>query len=347
MTLLYADGFDQLAGLTTGQINTYWNADGWYYIGSGTNMIFATADGVFGGKALYFDAPAISGEWFRGFDPVTLSNSIIMGFRWTNLVNDVVATNFLRLRQAATTVIEFSQGDLGEVVISVAGTTYRSAVGLITRFGTAYIQIKYTLSTGHLVVKANGDTVIDIASAVFPALTQIDNWGVRGGGTGTRLCQVDDVVIIRDDAVVPNDYLGNVRVRNRAVVSNGDTVMMSPVGAATNWEAVTSPNLEKASYVSTSAVGDFDLYGISSGPDSRNIYAVYLRVGAWQADATQLRVSSLVKTNSTVFESADQATQSSARLYNWSFGLNPDTGLNWTNSEVNLLQIGGKLAGSD
>lgn len=343
MTLLYANGFDALTGLATTQLRTYLQAEGWFF-----QQIdhFGLTAGVYGGSAMYVGGAAGIGPYQnrRPFEKGAISeDSVILAARITHPGGDPGESSKLCLYRDLTPVIYIDFATTGRIRCVCNGVTSYSRTGVVNSGGVVMASLEYRFSDGYFKVIVGGDTVIEVATSTVGLNTYVDGWGMQTYWTWAAMV-VDDVYCLQTDDVAPNSVLGNVRVRSHLVVANGDVIQLDPVNAATNYQAVQSPDLSKTSYVTTSVVGEYDLYQMADGSVSRIIYGVSARVGAWQGDATQLRVSAILKTEATEYENDSIATQSNRRVYAFNWGNNPYTGVAWTNEEINAVQVGGKLA---
>jgi hypothetical protein len=145
-----------------------------------------------------------------------------------------------------------------------------------------------------------------------------------------------------------NDYLGNVRVRYMPVISN-DTPLDWSIGgsipAPTNWQSVLNLDLNDTKYVFTPDTGDQDFYNIDPIINAPTIFGVEIGGAYRQDDATQRFVANQIRSGATVATGVTLATNQTYTFTYDIFELNPDTGLGWSNAEVNAIDVGPKVVG--
>jgi len=157
----------------------------------------------------------------------------------------------------------------------------------------------------------------------------------------------NELIAHDDQGSVNNDYLGNVNVNSQLVIGNGYANQFSIGGSApagTNWQSVLNTALDDTKYVYSPNVGDIDFYTPNPTLNSPVVYATQVKAAMRQDDSTQrigrvgLRVGS-----TTYMGSKDFYLDQTYRLYSDMWELNPSTGVGWTGSEVNGIQIGVKV----
>lgn len=100
-----------------------------------------------------------------------------------------------------------------------------------------------------------------------------------------------------------------------------------------------------ATYVTSAVVGDYDLYDVGDlfyTPAA--ILGVNLRMVACKSDAGARGVKIAGKSGATAFESAEFSPLTTFQNMVEFYALDPDTGLTWSASGVNALQVGPKVS---
>lgn len=237
----------------------------------------------------------------------------------------------------------------GNVLIgSPAGTFYAGS--------WAYLEVKFTIGEEAVFeVRLNTVVIISIPAIHIEAGTpfllsdpgfDLISYSCSGGGGGFGHTFVwDDLYLLDTTGAVNNDYLGNIKVIYQNVIGE-DSVQWAIGGtspAATNWQSVLNNLLDQTKYVTTRTTNDRDLYNANPTVNAETIYGVQLK-GAYRLDdAGQRFVQNTLQTSlGTNLFGADHAVDQTFRYYTDIFELNPDTGLGWTDTEVNALLIGPK-----
>ena len=352
MTLLYMDSFDYLPAAGTNLSGSLLFPMNYYNVTDG----FRTIAGAFGGLGIeLWGGGVYYTNYYLDLMPPSIASGIseetVIGMRmawggWGTQCSFGVLNSgdgFSKFGIACS-----SYGEL--LLIKSDGTVLaRSAPGTIVMFAWNYIEIKFTISsggTGRVRVRINTDLVIDYTGTLSPVGASTWNvlrWYAHGESPNMRW---DDLYVLTTSGTDANDYLGNVRVRMQLPSGPGDITQLTPTGAATNWQAQINPSLNTGIYDSTATVGNYDLYALQANAAARNIYGVQVRGTFLQDNATQLKGSFLMKTGGTEYESPHFSLSGGYDTYYGIWGINPHSSVPWTNSDLNALQAGPKLAES-
>lgn len=171
----------------------------------------------------------------------------------------------------------------------------------------------------------------------------VDVLYVRSGGTNSGLHLIDDMYFLDSLGTINNDYLGNVRVK--AQFPTGNSSVQWAIGgsapAATNWQSVLNSTLDETKFVEDSVAGQRDLYTVDANISSPYIYGVELNGIYRQNDATQRVVRNTLQTSlGTNSYGADHYCYGFYVSQPDIIETNPDTGLAFTQSEINSIIIG-------
>jgi hypothetical protein len=226
-----------------------------------------------------------------------------------------------------------------------------------------YLEVKITpgVSGGTLQIRINTVPVLSLTglrisdgNPVLPStnygITHL-SWGfvpivaIAGFSNDWRS---DDFYFLTTDGSENNDYLGNVRVKYMSVISNASPIQWSIGGTApapTNWQSVLNINTDDTKYVTTSGIGNQDLYNVDPNLDTPYVYGIEVAGAYRQDDATQRFVKNAIKSGSTTSLGTEYAINASYTYYYDIFELNPDTGIPFTGAQANAIDIGPKLTG--
>jgi hypothetical protein len=126
----------------------------------------------------------------------------------------------------------------------------------------------------------------------------------------------------------------------------GDEALLTPVGAAANWDAVDEVTADEGTtYVASanSQTYSTDLYNIpdvtASGRGKINSVTVYFRARA-EATPSQVSAYTRIKTNAVAYDGTAVTLLTTYADYSTSYTTNPQTTAEWTWLEINNLQIG-------
>lgn len=211
-----------------------------------------------------------------------------------------------------------------------------------------YLEIKVGIDdvTGYCQVRVNTKTVIDLVDINTKNSTTMagfDSISIQGDGVQGETVNVtwDDFYLEDLLGSVNNDFLGNVRVKTQFTTGAGSLTQWTPNGAATNWQAAQNLAMDDTTYNEENTVGQADFYTIQAIINATLVHGVQVKIGARQTDATQRILHTRINSNSVIAEGYDHYLNQDRYTYlNDIYELNPDTGVGWTGSEVNALQIG-------
>lgn len=154
----------------------------------------------------------------------------------------------------------------------------------------------------------------------------------------------DDFYVLNTDGADTNDFLGNVRVQGIKPAAPGVSTQWFPSnGMLANWQNASNSNVDDSLYVYTPNIGDLDLYEINPIINAAEVYGVAVKGAYRQDDATQRFVNNVLRTGGVNFDGTVTPASSNYNFVIDVFQDNPDTGMSWTDVEVNLLQIGPKV----
>lgn len=341
MTLLYAQGFDCLGGQGSTAVRNYLLADGW----QGSTPTISVSPAPFGGY--YLNITRATGSSLSFAFPINrTAGKIIWGHRMFNDSGIDYNHYMSMIFEGAASIRRL---DYGRLQLTVGATTAISDWGVLPSGGYFYFEIMFDIDTGDWVVRVNTEVVISVnvpASIGLPVGAL--RWS-QGASTGSNdNWRMDDMYYCDGAGSINNSFLGNVRVRSHLVSGNGDHIGLTPSGSVNNWENVLTPDIQsKTDYNYTGTIDEYDLYTIVSDSNAKNVFGVLARASVKQADATQLWAAPVIKTGGVEFEGMERTTNSSFYFNRYVWEVNPDTTVEWTASNINLLQIGARLTGSD
>lgn len=346
----FMDGWDYLQG-AGGYANykPFLLADGWYGtldFGTGSPGIYAT-EGRFGlGASFTLGSPPGGTGAYKALD-----------WRWTagyifGIAVQIVGSNNhqFRLYDGQTNSYPFTVtlNTSGILEFNIRGVTYRTRTGAVRNNTWFYLQVKHIGDV--IVVLINGEYVVNITSGA-PSPGPFDAYRLSSGFNSGET-RFDDFYIIDPLEDGPyDDFLGNIVVRDQLAIANGDNIDWTPnaAGYPNNWQNVTDVSMTSANYNYTDTVGDYDLYQMAANAAARDIFCLQLKGSFTQDNGVQLYAANRLKTGGNLYSGpqfgVNQINGYATISSYWD--LNPDTGVAWTNTDLNSLQAGPILAASD
>lgn len=273
------------------------------------------------------------------------------------------------LDQAAVTwdILSFQEGSGGtHVVVRYNTTTFKLEVyrgdgtllGMSGAIAAAlgewfYVEAKVTVSdsVGAVELRNYGNTIL--------SLSGIDTR--NGGAVGTIDCvevgpaakHGDDFYILDTSGATNNDFLATAppsattpRVIDPLPSAAGDSTQWTPHGAASNWDCVNDDSVDDdSSYVSSSTVGQLDLYQMSNLPSlsGASVRGVLQWMRARKDDATTRAVAQAMKSGATTSLDSDMVLSTSYANRYRILETDPNTSAPWTEAAVNAVQGGQKV----
>lgn len=146
-----------------------------------------------------------------------------------------------------------------------------------------------------------------------------------------------------DDLIVRSDtWSGDSSVQAFLPTGNGATNNFTVTGASNNYQAVdeSAPNSD-TDYVQSAVVGDIDLYTYGTLSATATIQAVIPIPWAEKTAAGTAKFANIVGISGTTYVGVDQAPSDSSYAYFPEIlSTSPATGLTWTTTEFNSIQVG-------
>lgn len=222
-----------------------------------------------------------------------------------------------------------------------------SAAGLMVLNQWQYVEVQATInaSTGTVLVRVNGTTVINLTAQNTKGSTVSTNVGCLVGslmssGTGAASL-IDDLYVCSG---VGDSFYGDCRVDTLYPNGNGSTnAWTGSDGDSTNnyllVDEVGAP--DTSDYVASSTSGQQDLYTLTDlAISTQAIFAVQPTVYAAKTDATARQIQLLTRRNATTAQAAQTLDNLTIISPLNVLTTDPETSAAWTPTNVNALQAG-------
>lgn len=155
--------------------------------------------------------------------------------------------------------------------------------------------------------------------------------------------RMDDMYFLTVGGADNTDFIGNVRVKYMALVSDDTPQDFVRVGAASNWQAASNANMNDAAYIYSPTLGANSLFNVNPNLNTPLVYAIEISGAYRQDDATQRFVTHTLKSGATTVDGDNHPINQSYTFYFDLYERNPDTGLQFTGAEANAVKIGPKI----
>jgi hypothetical protein len=327
MALIWADGFERYAN--TGEMGKVWSpaADDF-----GTGRIQGTC--------ALMNGDGYGVQTTARVTPPGLGNAV-SGYVGFGVKMDVVAesgANFFELKDNSNShlVLRVESGFL-----NLYRNSFPVAIGgPFAENVWYYFEIYWNIhaSTGTCTVKRDGATEISFSG---------NTYGGSGGAYVNKLAILsgpDSTKHFDDFYISDSEFLGNFRTVRLSPNAAGDTTQWTP-NTGTNVAAVDDAATDgDATYVTTSTADSIDLYNVSSPTHGgTTILGVDVRYDH-RKEIANTNIAPVFKTSGGTVQvgTTIPLTSSSYVVSNVLQTTNPETGLAWTQGEIDGLQIGMK-----
>lgn len=237
--------------------------------------------------------------------------------------------------------------DRWNIYLGYGSTTIATASALVQANDYAYIEWKTTLNNttgGSFEVKVDEVTIssnsgITTSQGNPSSINHIDF--TFTGGVGS--VELDDIYLYDDTTSDQNDFEGDIVIFGLSPNEDISTGWTPNVAGADNYTMVDDPTVdEDVTYVQAATSGAKDLYGFEDLPASivASIVAVELRMIGRLVTAGSGTVRQVTKSGTTEGFVSETLSKQGYRGFKSRFFTNPDTGVAWTQSEINSMQAG-------
>jgi len=253
-------------------------------------------------------------------------------------------STILEICDLGTEQVDIRTMSNGSVKITRNGTMLaQSAIGALTLNVWYWVEFKVTVdnAAGAVELRING---VNVASAAGVDTQNTANaYANRIGFTSTGLNPnpyIDDLYICDGSGAIRNDFLGDCKVMPSHPNGAGDLADWAP-SAGANWENVDDATPDgDATYNSSATPGDVDAYALEDVVLTGDCLGVQLDVYARKDDAGGRVVRGLLRIAAANHVAADKSLADTYRHYAAVWEQNPDSGLDFSQADLNALQAG-------
>lgn len=236
-------------------------------------------------------------------------------------------------------------GGNGAFGVQIVNTRYITTPSIYVPNTWYLVEVHFVLSSSGLIeLRVDGIDVGSWSGNTKPGSSDLSvtKAGICVRGTFTTVW-FDDFALNDASGSIHNTWCGEGGVILMRPNAAGDSTQWTP-NTGSNWSAVddTTPDGD-TTYVASETAGDIDLYHLEnpSLPSGSTISLVQPVVNARKDTTDPDKIQVGIKSGNTVSWSADRDLMMSyTGIVGDVYGVNPDTGLAWTEADLNNLQVG-------
>ena len=358
--LRYSEGFDYAK--LNDSVNTarVFGALKWFASGGGGIGAFVISSTTAFGIGRSLQMAGTSGGSGR-FATSLIGTQMKQGFFGCRLYLDSgtvgLANQVIQFRDSITDTVQFTVRFMQYGVVALyRGTSAGTLIGH-TEEGAFLSDVWFYFELGFIVDDTGGRLEVRINTVTKAEYEDIDtqvsaNDFVSAFTLG-RLVQFTSTTSRCDDIYVTdtvgdrnNGFLGNVIVRGGVPAGAGDSTEWNRSNVSlANWQNASNNEVTDALYVYNDVEDELDLYTVDPIFTSPQIFGISLKGFYRQDDGTQMFANNVLKSGSTVVDGDVIACMSTYGSSVDIFEDDPDTGMAWTPTAANLIQIGPRVAG--
>jgi hypothetical protein len=211
-----------------------------------------------------------------------------------------------------------------------------------------YVEMKaYCASSGgYVIVRLNGVEVLNVSginTAYDSNNPNVTIFRIKGHSD----FYFDDWYICDNSGTKNNDFLGDIKVLSYTPTRDGSHIDFSPVGAASNYQAVNEAlQNSDTNYVTQSGIGMYDLYGFTAPSISGSLLGIQQTVTARKDDSGTRFIKLIGSYGSNSAESSSISLLDSYRTYFNIYESRIGTNEDWTFNDLNSAEFGFKIVAS-
>jgi hypothetical protein len=275
------------------------------------------------GFGVYFETPSSTTSHFLevgGSAPWTTSQGIVLAFNGTSgLITACI-----------------NGGGFPGTVLGTASGTYAGNTWYYLE-----ARVKLGASTGEIEVRVNNAVVLNLTNVntATGSLTSYTNIGFDANSAMNP--HIDDLYVCDKTGSTNNNFLGPVSVYTLMPNGAGSTTNLTPVGAASNWQAVSEIAADTTTYAETNTTGNKDYYAFQDLPAGiTTVFGVATRTKSSTPDNGGRKVRLNMKNGASVISSAFRTLTMSSWFSDIFLSETAPDGSAWTKTSVDATEAG-------
>ena len=218
-----------------------------------------------------------------------------------------------------------------------SGTSLAVGTATISTDTWYLIEGKFVIdpSVGVAQIKCNSTLDINYSGSTHNQSADTITYITLGNPSGGYIVNYDDFVV--DDAA----WIGTTYIQGLALTGAGASTQWTP-SSGSNYAVLNEIPANDSNYVTTNVNGNIDLYTLASLVGSVGAILCLQIEGRCAIDGTPTPtgVELGLRTNGNNYWGVKISTTSTLKGFTQIYALNPDTGVAWTSTLINSLQIG-------
>lgn len=250
------------------------------------------------------------------------------------------------LLDVSSSQLEIRTTSAGNITVTRNGTILDTSVLTLALNTFHYIELKATIhnTTGSYEVHVDGVTWLSATNVDTQTSANAYANAIVLGSTLSGVIQFDDLYIFDGTGSQNNNFAGDVAITYTLANSAGDLAQWTP-SAGSNFQCVDeNPNDGDTTYVSSSTIGQQDLYNFTNiSGAATSVLGIQRIVVARKDDAGTRLIKPIYKGGGTIFQGTAVSLTSS---YVWlldTLEADPATSSPWTLADLNAAQFGVEL----
>ncbi len=314
---------------------------------NGDGMFFTSTPGGYSIATDQFRSGARSlrqGSWNNHVKAITPVSEFFFRFGFKTIVAVPQPNELFQWRYADEVLGSIRHNSTKRLEIYVGGTLVATSAAVYGSFDWYLMEIHIKIADSAGVI----DVLIDGVQAVTYAGDTKPSGSTQANNLILFKCEntyYDDVAMNDTSGAVDNSWCGDGRVVAMFPSGNGDASQLtgSDGNSTDNYALVDEvPSNNDTDYVEGSVVNERDLYQLSnvSLPVGTTVRRVVVESRSKDTVAEGGLIALEIKTGGTEYASADMALASSYAPVRAEWILNPNTGVAWTQADLDALQVG-------
>jgi hypothetical protein len=209
------------------------------------------------------------------------------------------------------------------------------------------VKVKVGMTAGSITVKVDNVVVLEFlnirtqnytdAGYITVVKYDVASRNFLGPNSGS-IC---DLYICNGLGPASNDFLGDIRVDYRPVVGNGSVNQYTAPNGDPHWSLVSNNNIVPTTYLTSSLLGDRELFKISALPSlPGSIKGIQITSVAYRGESGSMAIRNSIKSGSEIVDSPSMPLSTSKSQYRFIQEINPANGLPWTTSSLSTVEVG-------
>jgi hypothetical protein len=245
--------------------------------------------------------------------------------------------------------VELRVNTLGRLYVSIRqGAAYYYTNIYIAAYHWYYAEMKAYCapSGGYVIVRLNGVEILNVSGI---------NTAYSSSNPNTEIVKIlghdqfyfDDWYICDNSGMKNNDFLGDIKVLSYTPTRDGSRIDFTPVGAASNYQAVNEAlQNSDTNYVTQSGIGMYDLYGFTAPSISGSLLGIQQTVTARKDDSGTRFIKLIGSYGSNNAESSSISLLDNYRTYFNIYESRLGTNEDWSFNDLNSAEFGFKIVAS-